>query len=162
VNAPLRAFVGLGSNQGDSIATLHAAIDALSRLPGTRLSSASRLYRSPAWGHTNQADFVNAVALLETELDPRALLDGMLAIERAFGRERRERWGPRILDLDLLLYGDSVVVQPGLQVPHPHLHERAFALVPLLEVDPDAIIPGRGPARDALSALACGPIEAVG
>lgn len=162
MNTPIRAFVGLGSNLGDSIATLHAAIDALSRLPGTRLSRASRLYRSPAWGHTDQADFVNAVALLDTELAPRALLDGMLAIERAFGRERRERWGPRILDLDLLLYGDSIVVQPGLQVPHPHLHERAFALVPLVEVDPDAVIPGLGPARDVLSALACGPIEAVG
>ena len=158
----VRAFVGLGSNLGDSIATLRAAIDALSQLPRTRVSRASRLYRNPAWGHTAQADFVNAVALLDTALAPRALLDGMLAIERTFGRERRERWGPRILDLDLLLYGDSMVVQPGLQVPHPHLHERAFALVPLLEVDPDAIIPGRGPARDALSALACGPIEAVG
>lgn len=144
------------------MATLRAAIDALSRLPQTRLSRASRLYRNPAWGHTDQPDFVNAVALLETTLDPRALLAGMLAIERAFGRERRQRWGPRILDLDLLLFGDSVVVEPGLQVPHPHLHERAFALVPLLEVDPEAIIPGLGPARDALSALACGPIEAVG
>lgn len=162
MNTPIRAFVGLGSNLGDSIATLRSAIDALSLLPGTRLSAASRLYRSPAWGHTDQADFVNAVALLDTELAPRALLDGMLAIERAFGRERRERWGPRILDLDLLLYGDGIVVQPGLQVPHPHLHERAFALVPLVEVDPDAVIPGLGPARDVLSALACGPIEAVG
>lgn len=162
MNAPARAFVGLGSNLGDPIATVHAAIDALSRVPGTRLSRVSRLYRSPAWGHTDQADFVNAVALLDTGLAPRALLDGMLAIERAFGRERRERWGPRILDLDLLLYGDSIVVQPGLQVPHPHLHERAFALVPLLEVEPDAVIPGLGPARDALSALACEAIEAVG
>ena len=162
MNTTVRAFVGLGSNLGDSIATLHAAIDALSQLPRTRVSRASRLYRSPAWGHTDQADFVNAVALLDTALGPRALLDGMLAIERAFGRERRERWGPRILDLDLLLFGDRVVAEPGLQVPHPHLHERAFALVPLVEVDPEAIIPGRGPARDALSALACGPIEAVG
>ena len=162
MNVPVRACVGLGSNLGDSIATLHAAIDALARLPSTRLLRASRLYRSAAWGHAGQPDFINAVALAETGLDARVLLEEMLAIERAFGRERRERWGPRILDLDLLLYGDAILAEPGLQVPHPHLHERAFALVPLVEVDRNALIPGHGPARDALAALAYEAVEAVG
>jgi 2-amino-4-hydroxy-6-hydroxymethyldihydropteridine diphosphokinase len=162
VSAPARAWVGLGGNVGDAIATVHAAIEALARLPDTRLLRASRLYRTPAWGVSEQADFINAVALLETSLGPRALLDRLLGIERSFGRERRERWGPRILDLDLLLHGDDVIDEPGLHVPHPHLHERAFALLPLLEISPDATIPQRGPVRDALSALACEGIQAVG
>jgi 2-amino-4-hydroxy-6-hydroxymethyldihydropteridine diphosphokinase len=162
VSALARAWVGLGGNVGDAIATVHAAIEALARLPDTRLLRASRLYRTPAWGVSEQADFINAVALLETSLGPRALLDRLLGIERSFGRERRERWGPRILDLDLLLHGDDVIDEPGLHVPHPHLHERAFALLPLLEISPDATIPQRGPVRDALSALACEGIQAVG
>jgi 2-amino-4-hydroxy-6-hydroxymethyldihydropteridine diphosphokinase len=162
VNAPACAWVGLGGNVGDPIATVRAAIDALSRLPDTCLLRASRLYRTPAWGLRDQADFINAVALLETSLAPRALLEHLLRIERAFGRERRERWGPRILDLDLLLHGDSLVDEPGLHVPHPHLHERAFALLPMLDVSPDATIPRHGLARDVLSALACEGIQAVG
>jgi 2-amino-4-hydroxy-6-hydroxymethyldihydropteridine diphosphokinase len=162
VSAPARAWVGLGGNVGDAIATVHAAIEALARLPDTRLLRASRLYRTPAWGVSEQADFINAVALLETSLGPRALLDRLLGIERSFGRERRERRGPRILDLDLLLHGDDVIDEPGLHVPHPHLHERAFALLPLLEISPDATIPQRGSVRDALSALACEGIQAVG
>lgn len=162
MSAPVRAWVGLGGNVGDAVGTVRAAIEALSRLPGARLLRASRLYRTPAWGVREQADFINAVALLETSLGPRALLERMLDIERSFGRERNERWGPRVLDLDLLLHGDAVIDEPGLRVPHPHLHERAFALLPLLEVSPDAMIPRRGPARDALSALACEGIEAVG
>jgi len=162
VSTPDRAWVGLGGNVGDAVATVRAAIEALSRLPGTRLLRTSRLYRTPAWGIRDQPDFINAVALLETSLGPRALLEHLLEIERAFGRERRERWGPRILDLDLLLQGDQVIDEPGLHVPHPHLHERAFALLPLLDVSPDIVIPLQGRARDALSALACEGIEAVG
>ena len=162
MNAAERAWVGLGGNVGNAVATVGAAIDRLGRIPGTRLLAGSRLYRTPAWGFEAQADFVNAVALLETSLGARELLEHMLDIERSFGRERRERWGPRILDLDLLLYGDHVIDEPGLRVPHPHLHERAFALLPLLDVTPDAEIPRRGPARKALSALACEGIQAVG
>jgi len=162
VNAPVRAWVGLGGNVGDPIATMRAATEALSRLPDTRLLRSSRLYRTPAWGLRDQADFINAVALLETSLGPRALLERMLDIERSFGRERRERWGPRVLDLDLLLHGDDVIDEPGLHVPHPHLHERAFALLPLLDVSPDVAIPRHGLARDALSVLACEGIQAVG
>jgi 2-amino-4-hydroxy-6-hydroxymethyldihydropteridine diphosphokinase len=161
VNAAVHAFVGLGSNLGDAAATLRLALESLDRLPATRLLRASRLYRTPAWGNTEQPDFVNAVALLHTSLDARALLDGLLGIERSFGRVRRERWGPRVLDLDLLLHGDSVIDEPGLHVPHPHLTERAFVLLPLLEIDPDVVVPGHGRAQAALATLAYEGIEAV-
>jgi 2-amino-4-hydroxy-6-hydroxymethyldihydropteridine diphosphokinase len=161
VNASVRAFVGLGGNLGDAVATLRSALQSLDQLPGTRLLRASRLYRTPAWGNTEQPDFVNAAALLHTTLDARALLEGLLGIERSFGRERRERWGPRVLDLDLLLHGEAIIDEPGLHVPHPHLTERAFALLPLLEIDPEVIIPAYGPAQAALAALAYEGIEAV-
>ena len=151
-----RAAVGLGANLGDAAASVRAAIQALEALPGTRLVAASRLYRSAAWGVTAQPEFVNAVAVVDTSLPPRELLDGLLAIERRFGRTRvaGERWGPRTLDLDLLLFGDERMDAPGLQVPHPHLHERAFALLPLLEVWPDARIPGVGPAASCARVMA--------
>ena len=151
-----RAAVGLGANLGDAAASVRAAIQALETLPGTRLVAASRLYRSAAWGVTAQPEFVNAVAVVDTSLSPRELLDGLLAIERRFGRTRvaGERWGPRTLDLDLLLFGDERMDAPGLQVPHPHLHERAFALLPLLEVWPDARIPGVGPAASCARVMA--------
>lgn len=161
MNASVRAFVGLGGNLGDAAATLRSALQSLDQLPGTRLLRASRLYRTPAWGNTEQPDFVNGAALLLTTLDARALLDGLLGIERSFGRERRERWGPRVLDLDLLLHGDAIVDEPGLHVPHPHLTERAFVLLPLLEIDPDVIVPAYGLARAALATLAYEGIEAV-
>jgi 2-amino-4-hydroxy-6-hydroxymethyldihydropteridine diphosphokinase len=157
VSAPALAVVGLGGNIGDAATTVRAAFDALGQLEGTRVLRCSRLYRTPAWGVTAQADFVNAAALLETTLPPLALLEALLRLEREAGRERNanggDRWGPRTLDLDLLLYGDSAIDLPGLHVPHPRLAERAFALVPLVEVAPDAIIPGVGPAAHALAAL---------
>lgn len=163
--AAVTAIVGLGGNEGDAIAALRAALVGLDLLPGTRLLRASPLYRTPAWGRTDQPDFINAAAALETTLAPRELLDRLLAVERAFGRIRAadgsDRWGPRRLDLDILLYGDAVIDAPGLRVPHPHLHERAFALVPLLDVAPDAVIPGIGPARDAPGVMAAGDIEVV-
>ena len=155
------AAVGLGANLGDAARALRDATEALGRLPRTRLVHASRLYRTPAWGVTDQPDFINAVALLDTDLSPRALLDGLLAIERDFGRLRieGERWGPRTLDLDLLLYGDAVIEELGLRVPHPHLHERAFALLPLLDAWPEATIPGIGPARECAAVMAADGIE---
>ena len=156
---PVRACIGLGGNVGDAATTLQAAFDALDRLPATRLLARSRLYRTPAWGNEAQPDFVNAAALIETALEPRALLDGLLAIERAFGRERRERWGPRTLDLDLLLYGDDMVDVPGLHVPHPHLHERAFVLRPLADIAPQARVPGQGIVGDLLAR--CIPLDAA-
>lgn len=158
-----RAAIGLGANLGDAAATLREAIAELARLPATELLRASRLYRTPAWGRTEQPDFINAVALVETAWPARDLLDGLLGIERAFGRTRAdgERWGPRTLDLDLLLYGDAVIDEPGLQVPHPHLHQRAFALLPLLEAWPEATIPGIGLARHCAAAMAADGIQAL-
>ncbi len=135
----------------------------LDLLPETRLLRASRLYRTPAWGQIEQPDFINAVAMIETGLGARELLDRLLAIERDFGRVRAEdeRWGPRTLDLDLLLFGDAVIDEPGLQVPHPHLHERAFALVPLAEIAPELPIPGAGIVGELAAAMASDGIEAI-
>ena len=157
------AAVGLGANLGDAASTLRDATAELSRLPRTALLRASRLYRTPAWGRTDQPDFINAVTLLETALTARDLLDGLLAIERGFGRTRLdgERWGPRTLDLDLLLFADEVVDEPGLRVPHPHLHERAFALLPLLEIAPDMRIPGIGSVAAVAAGMAADGIEAL-
>ena len=163
--AGVPAYVGIGSNLGDSANTVRAAIAGLAGLPGTRLLRASRLYRTPAWGMTAQPDFINAVAMIETRMSPSDLLAAMLRIERDAGRERREdgsdRWGPRTLDLDLLLYGEQVIDEPGLRVPHPHLHERGFVLLPLVEIAPAVAIPGVGPARDALAQVAIGDIHAL-
>ena len=156
MNVPVRACVGLGGNIGDVAAALRAALAALAARPGTRLLRAARFYRTPAWGVEAQPDFINAAAVLETTLAPRALLDALLAIERDHGRERAadgSRWGPRTLDLDLLLHGDAVVDEPGLVVPHPLLPVRAFVLVPLAEVAPDAEVPGRGCVAALLRAI---------
>ena len=152
---PVIAFVGLGGNLGEPVATLGAALQALGEVQDTRLLRASRLYRTPAWGLEQQPDFINAVAMLETRLTAQALLQSLFVIERKHGRMREAelRWGPRTLDLDLLLYGDALIDEPGLRVPHPHLHERAFALLPLLEIAADVEIPGRGLARNAVSLL---------
>ena len=157
------AAIGLGANLGDAAATLREAIAELARLPRTELLRASRLYRTPAWGVTEQPDFINAVALVETTLSPRDLLDALLAIERSFGRTRLdgERWGPRTLDLDLLLHGDATIDEPGLRVPHPHLHERAFALLPLAEIAPESEIPGIGMVGKLAAGMAVDGIEAL-
>ncbi len=161
--SPVAAFVGLGGNVGDAKAALRAAFAELDALPGTRLLRASRLYRTPAWGVEDQPDFVNAAAMLETALSAQELLGRLLAIEREHGRDRETglRWGPRTLDLDLLLYGDAVLDEPGLHVPHPRLHERAFALVPLAEIAPEAVIPGIGRIADALAKLPDGSISVL-
>ena len=146
-----RAFVGVGANLGDPVAGVREAIAALGGLPQTRLVVASSLYRTAPLGYTAQDDFVNAACLLETALAPRALLDRLRAIEAAAGRERPFKDAPRTLDLDLLLYGSETIAEPGLAVPHPRLHERAFALAPVVELDPDCVIPGRGLAREWLA-----------
>lgn len=159
---PVVVFIGLGGNIGESATVLRTAVHRLMTVPRSRLLNVSRLYRTPAWGQTDQADFVNAVAALETMLPPRSLLEELLIIERDFGRERAAggsgRWGPRSLDLDILLYGDETINEPGLQLPHPHLHERAFALVPLLDLVEDIDIPGHGSARQALGSVERGGI----
>ncbi len=158
------ACVGLGANLGDAPATVRAAVQALTTLPGCRLLAASRLYRTPAWGNEDQPDFINAAVALETTLPAPALLERLLATEQAFGRVRMagERWGPRTLDLDLLLYAAQVIDLPQLKVPHPHLHERAFALLPLAEVAPEAVIPGHGTVRGALAAIETCGITPIG
>lgn len=163
MSAAVTACIGLGANLGDAAATLCAAFDAIAELAGTRLVAASPLYVTPAWGLEDQPDFVNAAARVETALPPAALLEALLEIERRFGRDRsrEQRWGPRTLDLDLLLYGDAVIDLPGLQVPHPRLHERAFALVPLADVAPELNIAGHGPVQEAAFRIERGAISAL-
>jgi 2-amino-4-hydroxy-6-hydroxymethyldihydropteridine diphosphokinase len=146
--------VGIGANLGDPVAQVRAAIAALAALSDTRLVAASSLYRTAPVGYTAQPEFVNAAVLLETGLGARALLGELQRLEAAAGRERSFKNAPRTLDLDLLLYGSETIVEPGLAVPHPRLHERAFALAPVVEIDPACVIPGRGPARDWLARLA--------
>jgi len=147
------AFVGLGANLGDPMAQITKAMASLAALDKSRLARASSLYRTAPVGHADQPEFVNAVVLLETALAPHELLDALLEIERAAGRERSFPNAPRLLDLDLLLYGDQVVDTPGLVVPHPRMHERAFVLRPLVEIAPDAVVPGHGRAADLLRAV---------
>lgn len=153
--APVLAAVGLGGNVGDVSNTLRDALQALDGLPATALVRSSTLFRTPAWGNTAQPDFVNAAALLRTTLDARSLLDGLLGIERRFGRERGNApaWGPRTLDLDLLLHGEAVIDEAGLRVPHPHLHERAFVLLPLSEIAPHMHVPGHGTVQALLAGV---------
>jgi 2-amino-4-hydroxy-6-hydroxymethyldihydropteridine diphosphokinase len=158
----VRAFIGLGANLGDPEAQIRRAIQALGDLPGTRLVAASSLYRSAPVGVGDQPDFVNAVAEVETALGARELLEELLAAEARFGRERPSPGAPRTLDLDLLLYGDRVIAEPGLAVPHPRMHERAFVLMPLAELAPEVAIPGRGRARELLAGLPKQRIEKTG
>ena len=159
----IQVCIGLGANLGDASDTLREAVEALDHREGITVREVSRFYRTPAWGREDQPDFINAVALLETSLTPRALLERLLAVETEFGRHRPdgERWGPRTLDLDLLLYGDAVIDEPGLRVPHPHLHERAFALLPLAEIAPEAEIPGIGMVGKLAAGMAVDGIEAL-
>jgi 2-amino-4-hydroxy-6-hydroxymethyldihydropteridine diphosphokinase len=136
-----RAFVGLGSNLGDRERTIRAALDQLGRIPGTEVRRASSLYDSAAEGDPDSPPFLNAVALLETDRPPRQLLWHLLLIEARLGRERRRRWGPRPIDLDLLLHEQKVVNEPDLVLPHPRLLDRPFVLVPLEEIDPEFVHP---------------------
>ena len=151
--AAVKAFIGLGANLGEPEVQVRRAIRALREIPKTRVVGASSLYRSAPIGHKDQPDFVNAVAEIETDLSARALLEELLAIEARFGRTRTFSNAPRTLDLDLLLYGNRVISEPGLIVPHPRMHERAFALAPLAEIAPDAVVPGKGPV--AVLLIAC-------
>lgn len=128
------AAIGIGSNLGDPPRNVRAALAALARVG--EVQAASRLYASKPWGKTDQPDFCNAVALLDTRLEPRGLLAELKRLETELGRTPGERWGPRLIDLDILTYGDLILDEPDLQIPHPRLYERAFALVPLAEVDP--------------------------
>jgi 2-amino-4-hydroxy-6-hydroxymethyldihydropteridine diphosphokinase len=146
------AYVGIGSNLGDTIATIHNAIAALEKLPQTRLITSSSLFQSAPYEASGD-DFVNAVVSIETSLTPTALLTQCQSIELAFGRERPFQNSPRTLDLDLLLYGHETINQTSLILPHPRMTERAFVLLPLCEIAPEIIIPGKGLARDYLPQL---------
>ncbi len=141
---PVRAYIGLGSNlAGDLPSPRHQvrqALDELARLPETRLLASSPLYQTPALGPV-QPDYVNAVACLETSLPPLLLLDQLQALEQAHHRVRLERWGPRTLDLDILLYGDHIIDEPRLTVPHPEMTRRGFVLHPLAAIAPDLVLP---------------------
>ena len=140
----MKTYIGLGSNLGEREAQIRLALDDLARLPGSRLVRASSLYDSEPVGDVDQPNFLNAVAELETELTPRQLLWNLLLIERRLGRTRTRRWGPRTIDLDLLLYGPLVVEEPDLQIPHPEMTRRSFVLVPLVELDPLLVHPVTG------------------
>ncbi|MFA5082161.1 MAG: 2-amino-4-hydroxy-6-hydroxymethyldihydropteridine diphosphokinase [Hydrogenophilaceae bacterium] len=147
------AYVALGANLDDPVRQIETAIGELATLAGTRLLDRSGLYASAPSGYADQPDYVNAVAKLDTELTPRALLEQLLELERQHGRERIFRNSPRTLDLDILLYDDLRLDEPGLHVPHPRMHERAFVLLPLAEIDPEAVLPGHGPVVDALAGV---------
>ena len=150
-----RIFVGLGSNLGDREGTLRAAVGRLRGLPETDVVRVSSLRDTDPVGYRNQPRFLNGVVELETTLAPRALLAALLELEAAFGRDRGTvpPQGPRTLDLDLLLYGQDRIDEPGLQVPHPRLHERRFVLEPLAELDPALEVPGKGPVETLLAKL---------
>ena len=151
---PALAYVGLGSNLDTPLDQLDAALQRLSQIRDTGLLRVSRYFRTRPWGREDQPDFVNAVAELSTTLSPVELLDALIGIEQAQGRIRIERWGPRTLDLDLLLYDSQSLESPRLQLPHPRMHERAFVLVPWLDVDPDAELTRNGERRPVEKLLA--------
>ncbi len=148
-----RVYIGLGSNLAEPVSQLRGALAALGGLPRTRLAAVSSLYASDPLGPPDQPRYVNAVAALETEIAPLELLDALQTIERAQGRIRKdERWGPRTLDLDILLFGQRRIDEPRLQVPHYHMHARAFVLYPLAEIAGDLLLPDGRPLQTLLDA----------
>ncbi len=148
------AYIGLGSNLGDREGYLRSALAGLAAEPGIEVGAVSAISETDPVGFLDQPPFLNAVARLQTELSPRDLLERLLAVEQSLGRIRGgERYGPRTIDLDLLLYEGRMVDEPGLQVPHPRLQERRFVLEPLLELEPDLEVPGRGSLQALLAAL---------
>ena len=140
-SAEVTAFVGLGSNLGDRLENLRTAVQLLGAQPGVRVVRSSRVYETAPVGPP-QPDYLNAVVEVRTARSVRGMLDACQAVERRMGRVRAERWGPRVIDLDLLTYGSEDIAEPDLQVPHPRMHERGFVLVPLLELDADPPLPG--------------------
>src|SRR6188508_1665543 len=142
----VQCLIALGSNQGDRVGNLSKALESLHQEDAVKVGRVSSFYETtPIGGPRGQEKYFNAAAIVETTLSPAEVLAALLAIERKLGRERGERWGPRTIDLDLLLYGDETIDEPGLTVPHPRLHERRFALEPLADLDPGLVIPRRGP-----------------
>lgn len=155
-----RCFIALGSNQDDPQAQVRRAFRELEQLPRSQLLACSSLYRSAPLGPQDQPAFINAVAMLDTRLSPHELLDALQAIEQRAGRVRKaERWGPRILDLDLLLYAEQMMDTPRLQVPHYHMHARSFVLYPLAELAADLIMPDGTPLQVLLDACPATGLE---
>ena len=157
----ISAWIGLGSNLEDPRAQVRAAVTALRATDGLQVEAVSSLYASPPMGPQDQPDFINAVMRVTTVLEAEALLDVLLAREQAQARRRGRRWGPRTLDLDLLLFGEAVIRTPRLQVPHPGIHERAFVLYPLAELAPGLHVPGFGALQDLLSACPAGSLQRI-
>lgn len=150
----MSAWIGLGSNLGNPLRKVDEALERIESHPDVTRLRCSSFYRTPPWGDTDQGDFINAVVEIETGLLPLALLRQLQAIENQMGRQRdQRRWGPRVIDLDLLLYGNRLIQSENLQIPHPRLHERAFVLVPLGELDDTLTIPGHGKVRELLATL---------
>ena len=156
------AYVGIGSNLKDPRRQVSQAFDELGRIPRTRLTGKSSLYRSAPLGYANQPDFINAVAELDCALAPLEFLNQLKKIELRHGRKRSFPNAPRTLDLDLLMYGNENLRSKKLQLPHPRMHERAFVLKPLLEIAPDAFIPGIGPARTSLEQIPLQKADRIG
>jgi 2-amino-4-hydroxy-6-hydroxymethyldihydropteridine diphosphokinase len=155
-------YIGIGSNLGRPLEQVRRARDALGALPNTRLMGISPFYRNPAIGPGDQPDYVNAVAAIETRLGPHELLDALQVIEANQGRKRSAvRWQPRTVDLDLLVYGDRAIHDQRLTIPHPHIHERAFVLKPLLDLAPHLEVPGLGPVARLLSCVPDGLLRRV-
>ncbi len=158
----ITAYIALGSNLGDSRALLGSALAAMDRLADTRLVDVSPTYRSTAVGPGKQRDYLNLVARLETGLDAGKLLAQLQRIEADHGRQRREHWGPRTLDLDILLYGDATISTEALQVPHPRMAERNFVLYPLTDLAADLVLPCGTPLQRWRSACSDAGLEALG
>ncbi|HEU4987106.1 MAG TPA: 2-amino-4-hydroxy-6-hydroxymethyldihydropteridine diphosphokinase [Rhizobiaceae bacterium] len=148
----VQVFLGLGGNIGDPARAMADALQALDGTPGTEVVSVSSLHRTPPWGKVDQPDFLNAVAEIRTDLQPRPLLQLCLDIEHAQRRIRRERWGPRTIDIDILIYDGLNLSEEGLEIPHPRMAGRAFVLVPLAQIAPDQPVGGK-PVIELLSAL---------
>jgi 2-amino-4-hydroxy-6-hydroxymethyldihydropteridine diphosphokinase len=146
-----RAFIGLGANLGKKRQNLSMAVEMIQALPQVELEKISSCYKSSPWGKRDQAEFLNQVIMIQTDLPPRDLLHHLLDIEIKMGRQRNERWGPRNIDLDILVYGDEVIDSTELKIPHPYMHERLFVLIPFMEIAPDYAFPGGANIKEVLA-----------
>lgn len=140
----IKAYIGLGSNLGDRASNLQEAINQISKLRAIKIKTLSAIYLSEPWGNENQNDFYNQVIMIETRLQARELLEELQKIEIKMGRQRTETWGPRIIDLDILLYGEEIVDWPDLKIPHPYAQQRLFVLIPLQEINSELVFPDSG------------------
>ena len=156
----VRAFLALGGNVGDVEKAFRTSLDALRATAQVNVIKESAIYRTPPWGKTDQPDFLNMATEIETTLSPHALLDLCLEIERASGRVREERWGPRTIDLDIIAYENQVIADERLTLPHPHAHERAFVLAPLNDIAPDLMISGKS-VRDWLKSVDASALKRI-